>query len=62
MPRFGSPDRLGNRRTTETVEIGGVAMPAGSSHGPCIGAANRDPERLDVAAQALLTANPVCSA
>ena len=53
--RYESPNQLGNRRTTAPVEIGGVAMPAGSGLTLCIGAANRDPaafddpERFDVA-------------
>ncbi|MBS0529352.1 MAG: cytochrome P450 [Proteobacteria bacterium] len=52
--RFESSNQLGNRMTTEAVEIGGVAMPAGTFVTLCIGAANRDPaqfpdpERLDV--------------
>jgi cytochrome P450 len=52
--RFESSNQLGNRMTTETVEIGGIAMPAGTFVTLCIGAANRDPaqfpnpERLDV--------------
>ncbi|HTT40525.1 MAG TPA: cytochrome P450 [Burkholderiales bacterium] len=53
--RFQSSNQLGNRITTCTVDIGGVAMPAGTQITLCIGAANRDPEqfpdpdRLDVA-------------
>lgn len=52
--RYESSNQLGNRRTTAPVEIGGVAMPEGSSLTLCIGAANRDPvvfddpERFDV--------------
>lgn len=52
--RFESSNQLGNRMTTEAVEVGGVAMPAGTFVTLCIGAANRDPvqfpdpERLDV--------------
>jgi len=52
--RFESSNQLGNRMTTEAVEIGGIAMPAGTFVTLCIGAANRDPaqfpdpERLDV--------------
>jgi cytochrome P450 len=52
--RFESSNQLGNRMTTEAVEVGGVAMPAGTFVTLCIGAANRDPaqfpdpEQLDV--------------
>jgi cytochrome P450 len=52
--RFESSNQLGNRMTTEAVEVGGIAMPAGTFVTLCIGAANRDPsqfpdpERLDV--------------
>jgi cytochrome P450 len=41
--RFESSNQLGNRITTEEVELGGVTMPAGTSVTLCIGAANRDP-------------------
>ena len=53
--RFESSNQLGNRVTTRPVEIGGVAMPAGTFITIGIGAANRDPaefpdpDRLDVA-------------
>jgi len=53
--RFESPNQLGNRLTTAPVEIGGVAIPAGTYLTIGIGAANRDPEefpdpdRLDIA-------------
>ncbi len=52
--RFESSNQLGNRMTTERVELGGVTMEAGTPITLCIGAANRDPaqfadpERLDV--------------
>ncbi len=52
--RYESSNQLGNRVTTEAVEIGGVRMPAGTFVTLCIGAANRDPaqfadpEKLDV--------------
>ena len=51
--RFESSNQLGNRITTRPVEIGGVAMPAGTFITIGIGAANRDPaefpdpDRLD---------------
>lgn len=53
--RYESPVQLNNRRTTEDVTIGSVAMPAGTSVTVCIAAANRDPaafpdpDRLDIA-------------
>ena len=53
--RFESSNQLGNRMTTERVELGGVAMAAGTPVTLCIGAANRDPlqfadpENLDIA-------------
>ncbi len=52
--RYESSNQLGNRMTTEQVELGGVAMPSGTPVTLCIGAANRDPgqfpdpETLDV--------------
>jgi cytochrome P450 len=53
--RFESSNQLGNRMTTERVELGGIALEAGTPVTLCIGAANRDPaqfadpERLDIA-------------
>jgi cytochrome P450 len=53
--RFESSNQLGNRMTTEQVELGGVTMAAGTPVTLCIGAANRDPaqftdpEHLDIA-------------
>lgn len=52
--RFESSNQLGNRITTQAVEIGGVALAPRTRVHLCIGAANRDPEhfpdpdRLDV--------------
>jgi cytochrome P450 len=52
--RYESSNQLGNRVTTEAVDIGDVKMPAGTFVTLCIGAANRDPaqfvepETLDV--------------
>ncbi len=45
--RFESSNQLGNRMTTERVELGGVTMPAGTSVTLCIGAANRDPGQFN---------------
>lgn len=53
--RFESSNQLGNRRTLEGVDIGGVSMAAGTLVTLGIGAANRDPsqfsdpDRLDIA-------------
>ena len=53
--RYESSNQLGNRRALADVEIGGVAMPAGTLITLGIGAANRDPaqfpdpDQLDIA-------------
>jgi hypothetical protein len=44
--RFESSNQLGNRITTEPVELGGVALAAGTPVTLCIGAANRDPQQF----------------
>lgn len=55
--RFESSNQLGNRRVTETAEIGGVDMAEGDYIHLCIGGANRDPDafpepdRLDIRRQ-----------
>lgn len=55
MLRYETSNQLGNRMTTERVELGGVMLEAGTSITLCIGAANRDPaqfpdpERFDIA-------------
>jgi cytochrome P450 len=52
--RFESSNQLGNRMTTEPVELGGIKLAAGTPVTLCIGAANRDerqfadPDHLDV--------------
>ena len=46
MLRFESSNQLGNRMTVQPVEIGGIAMPAGTPVTLCIGAANRDPAQF----------------
>ncbi len=52
--RFESSNQLGNRMTTEQVELGGISLAAGTPVTLCIGAANRDPlqftdpENLDI--------------
>ena len=44
--RYESPNQLGNRITTQPVQLGGVDLPAGTPITLCIGAANRDPEQF----------------
>ncbi|MCZ6616880.1 MAG: cytochrome P450 [Gammaproteobacteria bacterium] len=46
MLRYESSNQLGNRTTTQSVEIGGVEIPAGTVLTLCIGAANRDPAQI----------------
>jgi cytochrome P450 len=44
--RYESSNQLGNRMTTEPVELGGVTLVAGTPVTLCIGAANRDPRQF----------------
>jgi cytochrome P450 len=44
--RFESSNQLGNRMTTEAVELGGTKLAAGTPVTLCIGAANRDPAQF----------------
>ena len=44
--RYESSNQLGNRMTTEPVELGGVRLAAGTPVMLCIGAANRDPQQF----------------
>jgi cytochrome P450 len=46
MLRYESSNQLGNRMIVEPVELGGIAMPAGTPVTLCIGAANRDPAQF----------------
>ena len=45
--RFESPNQLGNRITTEDIEIDGVMIPAETPITLCMAAANRDPDKFD---------------
>ncbi len=45
--RYESSNQLGNRMTTERVELGGVTLEAGTPLTLCIGAANRDPKQFE---------------
>jgi cytochrome P450 len=47
MLRFESSNQLGNRITTEAVEVGGITMPPQTRVTLCIGAANRDPAQFN---------------
>ncbi len=47
MLRYESSNQLGNRMTTERVELGGVTLEPGTSVTLCIGAANRDPKQFE---------------
>jgi len=44
--RYESSNQLGNRMTTERVELGGAVIEEGTSITLCIGAANRDPAQF----------------
>src|SRR6202166_1626438 len=44
--RFESSNQLGNRMTTEQIELGGVTLVPGTPVTLCIGAANRDPQQF----------------
>jgi cytochrome P450 len=44
--RFESSNQLGNRMTTDQVELGGITLAAGTPVTLCIGAANRDPSQF----------------
>ena len=46
MLRYESSNQLGNRMSTERIELGGVVMEAGTPITLCIGAANRDPAQF----------------
>jgi cytochrome P450 len=46
MLRYESSNQLGNRMTTERIELGGVALEAGIPITLCIGGANRDPAQF----------------
>lgn len=45
--RFESSNQLGNRVTTEQVEVGGIMLPPQTQLTLCIGAANRDPAQFE---------------
>src|SRR6201999_246828 len=44
--RYESSNQLGNRMSTEPIELGGITLPAGTPVTLCIGAANRDPAQF----------------
>jgi cytochrome P450 len=45
--RYESSNQLGNRMTTERVELSGIVLQAGTPVTLCIGAANRDPKQFE---------------
>ncbi|CCE04629.1 putative cytochrome P450 [Bradyrhizobium sp. STM 3843] len=45
--RYESSNQLGNRVTTERVELGGITLEPGTFITLCIGAANRDPAQFE---------------
>ena len=45
--RYESSNQLGNRMTTERIELGGVELPPGTPVTLCIGAANRDERQFE---------------
>jgi cytochrome P450 len=45
--RYESSNQLGNRMTTECVELSGVVLEPGTPVTLCIGAANRDPKQFE---------------
>ena len=47
MLRYESSNQLGNRMTTERIELGDVELPPGTPVTLCIGAANRDERQFD---------------
>src|SRR6201996_2426703 len=58
MLRYESSNQLGNRMTTELIELGGVELPPGTSVTLCIGAANRDERQFENAESFDVGRNP----
>jgi len=56
--RFESSNQLGNRITTQEVEVCGETLPAGTQITLCIGAANRDPAQFPDADRMDITRTP----
>ncbi|MCR9126012.1 MAG: cytochrome P450 [Rhodobacteraceae bacterium] len=56
--RFRSPNQLGNRETTQTVEFGGQVIGAGTNLHLVIGAANRDPAVFEAPAHFDISRKP----
>ena len=56
--RYESSNQLGNRITTETVQVGDVTLPPHTRVTLCIGAANRDPAQFDDPERFDITRNP----
>lgn len=56
--RFRSPNQLGNRETTQEVEIGGMRIAPGTNLHLVIGAANRDPAVFEAPADLNIRRRP----
>lgn len=56
--RYESSNQLGNRITTEAVQIGDVTLPAHTRVTLCIGAANRDPAQFEDPERFDISRNP----
>jgi cytochrome P450 len=56
--RFESSNQLGNRMTTERIELGGMTLEEGTSVTLCIGGANRDPQQFSDPETFDVTRNP----
>ncbi|MEO0315746.1 MAG: hypothetical protein RI928_2202 [Pseudomonadota bacterium] len=56
--RYESSNQLGNRITTETVQVGDVTMATHTRVTLCIGAANRDPAQFDDPERFDISRNP----
>ncbi len=56
--RFLSPNQLGNRETTDDIELDGYDIPKGTNLHLVIGAANRDPAQFDQPDQLVLSRKP----
>ncbi len=58
MLRYESSNQLGNRMTTERIELGGVELASGTPVTLCIGAANRDEKQFANAEKFDVSRNP----
>ncbi len=56
--RYASPNQLGNRETTQEIQIDGMPVPKGTNLHLVIGAANRDPAMFDAPERFDITRKP----